>query len=98
MIQVDDSVLPFIFKELNSDLAIFTSALDGIIKSYPKVEGGAQPYLSNTLQRVFTYGMNEMRNFKDEFLSLEVLLYALMDGNDQVASLMKDNKFKKLTL
>ncbi|HLV42142.1 MAG TPA: ATP-dependent chaperone ClpB [Brumimicrobium sp.] len=98
MIQVDDSVLPFIFKELNSDLTIFTSALDSIIKNYPKVEGGGQPYLSNTLQRVFSYGMNEMRNFKDEFLSLEVLLYALMDGNDQVASLMKDNKFTKSTL
>lgn len=98
MIQVDDSVLPFIFKELNSDLAIFTSALDSIIKSYPKVQGGGQPYLSNTLQRVLNYGMNEMRNFKDEFLSLEILLYALMDGNDQVASLMKDNKFKKSTL
>ncbi|WP_417266024.1 ATP-dependent chaperone ClpB [Brumimicrobium sp.] len=98
MIQVDDSVLPFIFKELNSDLAIFTSALDSIIKSYPKVQGGGQPYLSNTLQRVLNYGMNEMRNFKDEFLSLEILLYAFMDGNDQVASLMKDNKFKKSTL
>lgn len=98
MIQVDDSVLPFIFKELNSDLHTFTLALDSIIKNYPKVQGGGQPYLSNTLQRVFSYGMNEMRNFKDEFLSLEVLLYALMDGNDQVASLMKDNKFTKSTL
>ncbi|PKR80785.1 ATP-dependent chaperone ClpB [Brumimicrobium salinarum] len=98
MIKVDDSVLPFIFKELNSDLPLFTKALDSIIKSYPKVEGGGQPYLSNTLQRVLNYGMNEMRNFKDEFLSLEILLYSLMDGNDQVSSLMKDNKFKKSTL
>ena len=98
MIRVDDSVLPFIFKELNSNLAMFKSALDSIIKNYPKVEGGGQPYLSNTLQRVFNYGMNEMRNFNDEFLSLEVLLYALIDGNDTVASLMKDNKFKKSTL
>ncbi|RFC53911.1 ATP-dependent chaperone ClpB [Brumimicrobium aurantiacum] len=97
MIQVDDNVLPFIFKEINSDLPLFTSALDSIIKSYPKVEGG-QPYLSNTLQRVLNYGMNEMRNFKDEFLSLEILLYSLLDGNDQVARLMKDNKFKKSTL
>lgn len=98
MIQVDDSVLPFIFKELNSDLSTFTLALDSIIKSYPKVEGGGQPYLSNTLQRVLNYGMNEMRNFKDEYLSLEVLLYSLMDANDQVSRLMKDNNFKKSNL
>lgn len=98
MIQVDDSVLPFIFKELGSDLHTFTLALDSIIKSYPKVEGATQAYLSNTLQRVLNYGMNEMRNFKDEYLSLEVLLYSFMDGNDQVAQLMKDNKFKKSTL
>src|SRR5690554_6350755 len=82
MIQVDHSLLTFIFKELNNDLAIFTSAMACIIISYPKVQGGGQPYLSNTLQRVLNYGMNEMRNFKDEFLSLEILLYALMDGNE----------------
>src|SRR5690554_3603782 len=98
MIQVDDSVLPFIFKELNSDLAIFTSALDSIIKSYPKVQGGGQPYLSNTLQRVLNYGMNEMRYCKDQLLSLEILLSASMAGNEQVASLMNDNKLKKATL
>ncbi|MFA5574535.1 MAG: ATP-dependent chaperone ClpB [Brumimicrobium sp.] len=96
MIMVDDSVLPFIFKEFDRDLITFTSALDSIIKSYPKVQGGNnQIYLSNSLQRVLSYGMNEMRNFKDEFLSLEVLLYALMDGNDAVGQLMKDNGFTK---
>ena len=98
MIKVDDSVLPFIFKELNGNLINFTKALDSIIKTYPKVEGGGQVYLSNVLQRVLTKGMTEMRNFKDEFLSLEVLLYALMDGGDQVARLLKDNGFKKSTL
>ena len=40
MIKVDDSVLPFIFKELNSDQSTFTMALDSVIKSYPKVDGG----------------------------------------------------------
>jgi ATP-dependent Clp protease ATP-binding subunit ClpB len=98
MIKVDDSVLPFIFKELNSDQSTFTMALDSIIKSYPKVEGGGQPYISNTLQKVLNYGMNEMRNFKDEYLSLEVLLFSLMDANDQVSRLMKDNNFKKSNL
>jgi ATP-dependent Clp protease ATP-binding subunit ClpB len=98
MIQVDDSVIPFIFKELKSDIGIFTQALDGIIKSYPKVEGTSEAYISNTLQRVFNYGMNEMRNFKDEYLSLEILLYSLLDANDQVSRLMKDNNFKKSNL
>ncbi|MDX1653499.1 MAG: ATP-dependent chaperone ClpB [Brumimicrobium sp.] len=98
MIQVDDSVIPFIFRELNSDLATFTNALDSIIKSYPKVQGGSQPYLSNTLQRVLNSGMTEMKNFKDEYLSLEILLYALIDANDQVARLMKDNNFNKTNL
>jgi ATP-dependent Clp protease ATP-binding subunit ClpB len=98
MIQVDDSVIPFIFKELNSSIETFTLALDSIVKSYPKVEGGSQPYLSNTLQRVFNFGINEMKNFKDEYLSLEILLYSLLDANDQVSRLMKDNNFNKTNL
>lgn len=98
MIQVDDNVLPFIFKELNSDLITFTRALDSIIKSYPKVQGGEQLFLSNALQKVVDNGINEMRNFKDEFLSLEVLLYSILEGRDQVAKLMKDNGFTPRTL
>ena len=97
MITVDDSVLPFIFKELNSNQNTFTLALDRIIESYPKVEGG-NPYLGNSLQRVLNYAMNEMKQFKDEFLSLEVLFYALLHANDQVSRLLNDNNFNKANL
>lgn len=97
MIKVDESVLPFIFKELNSNQNTFTQALDRIIEGYPKVEGG-QPYLSNTLQKVVNYAMNEMRQFKDEYLSLEIMLYALLDGNDAISRLLKDNNFNKTNL
>ena len=97
MLKVDDNVLPFIFKALHADFNVFTRALDSIIASYPKVSGG-QPYLSNTLQKVLNYGMNEMRNFNDEFLSLEIVLFSLLDGNDSVARLLKDNGFTKNNL
>ena len=97
MLKVDDNVLPFIFKVLHADFNIFTRALHSIIASYPKVSGG-QPYLSNTLQKVLNYGMNEMRNFNDEFLSLEIVLFSLLDGNDSVARLLKDNGFTKNNL
>lgn len=98
MIQVDDNVIPFIFKELNSDLVMFTRALDSIIKTYPKVQGDAKIYLSNTLQQVLNNAMNEMRNFKDEYLSLEVLLYTLLGEKDQIGQLMKDNGFSEKSL
>jgi ATP-dependent Clp protease ATP-binding subunit ClpB len=97
MIKVDDNVLPFIFKELNSNQNNFTLALDRIIEGYPKVQGG-NPYLGNGLQRVLNYAMNEMKQFQDEFLSLEVLLYSLLDANDQVSRLLKDNNFTKTNL
>ncbi len=97
MLKVDYNVLPFIFKALHADFNVFTRALDSIIASYPKVSGG-QPYLSNTLQKVLNYGMNEMRNFNDEFLSLEIVLFSLLDGNDSVARLLKDNGFTKNNL
>lgn len=61
------------------------------------MEGG-NPYLGNSLQRVLNYAMNEMKQFKDEFLSLEVLLYALLDANDQVSRLLNDNNFNKANL
>jgi len=94
MFSVDENVLPYLLKELNIDTTILKQLVDKIIDSYPKVSGG-QLHLSQNLNSAMLKGMEAMKSFKDEYLSLEILFYAFLDGNDAVARLLKDQGIDK---
>jgi ATP-dependent Clp protease ATP-binding subunit ClpB len=94
---VDQEVTPYLLGKLNVNPKIVEVTVDRIIESYPKVSGG-QIYLSQACNRVLQYALSELKNFGDEFVSLELLLYALLDATDSTGKLLKDNKITKSTL
>lgn len=94
ILEVDENVTPFLFKKLGVNIERFTQVLDSIISSYPKVEGGEIQFsraASTTINKSFTY----LKEFDDEFVSIEHLLLALIDSKDQVSQLMNDNGISK---
>jgi ATP-dependent Clp protease ATP-binding subunit ClpB len=94
---VDQEVTPYLLGKLNVNPKIVEATVDRIIETYPKVSGG-QIYLSPACNRVLQYALSELKNFGDEFVSLELLLYALLDATDSTGKLLKDNKITKSTL
>lgn len=88
---VDKDVTPYLLQKLNVDIQNVTQVLDRIIGGYPKVTGG-QLHLSQALHKILTDAMNELRNFGDEYVSIEILLYALLNANDSTGRLLKDLK------
>lgn len=68
-----------------------------VIKSLPKVSGG-QPYLSQNLNQVLVQAKTVMKSFKDEYVTLEHLLLALLKGNDQAARMLKDAGLREESL
>ncbi|MEY3586419.1 MAG: hypothetical protein RLZZ243_1483 [Bacteroidota bacterium] len=94
---VDQEVIPFILKKLSVNQPIFLAALDRIVDSYPKVSGG-QVYLSSGANRILQYALGELKNFGDEFVSIELLFYSLLEANDTIGRLLKDNKLTKSVL
>ncbi len=97
ILTADKDVVPYLFSKLNVNTAIVEQTLDKILDSYAKVSGG-QLYLSSNAQKTLNNAFNEMKNFGDEYLSIELLLYAMLDGSDNVAQLLKDNKITKKNL
>jgi len=89
LIQTDENVISYLFKKLNVNQTRIESALEAIIKSFPKVSGGNQ-YLSNDANQLLTKAQSYLKEFGDEFVSVEHILLALIDGKNQVASLLKD--------
>ncbi len=87
--EVDENVAPFIFKKLNVNLPLFKQILDSIIQSFPKVSGGEIQFsrdASTTLNEAEIIS----KKMKDEFVSVEHLLIAILQSKSKVAQVMKD--------
>ena len=87
---VDDNVVPFLLKKNNISIQVLQQALDRIIGGYPKVAGG-EPYLADSGKKALQAAMAKLKDFGDEFISIEHLVMGIMAGSDQVAQLLKDS-------
>lgn len=91
ILEVDENVAPFLFKKLNVNLPIFKQALDKIMERYPKVENATGQYLSADANQVLVKAQTYLKEFKDEYVSVEHLLLGLLTTKDVIGQLMKDN-------
>lgn len=97
ILEVDENVTPFLLKKLNINPASFTKTVDSMIQSLPKVSGG-QPYLSGASNTALGKASTYLKEYKDDFISIEHLLLGLLHSGDAVASLMKDSGLKEKEL
>jgi ATP-dependent Clp protease ATP-binding subunit ClpB len=89
ILDTDENVSSYLFKKLNVNTSILENKLEEIIQSYPRVSG-QQPYLSTATNTLLQGAQKELREFKDEFVSIEHLVLALLSSKDKVSSLLKD--------
>jgi len=90
ILEVDENVTPFILKKIGINQTNFSKTVEAIVTSYPKVSGG-QPYLSNNANQTIAKATNYLKEFKDEYITIEHLLLGILLSNDSVAQLLKDN-------
>ena len=90
MLEVDENVVPFLLKKLDVNMPVFNQALDRIVSSYPKVTGGEQ-YLSSDANQALQKASRYLKEFKDQFVSIEHILLGILEGKDETARLLKDN-------
>jgi len=90
MLVVDENVIPYLLKKMNVNLDVFMPALDRMIDAFPKVSGGDQ-FLSNDATKAIQKAIALSQESKDEFVSLEHLLLAILSVNDKTSRLLKEN-------
>ena len=90
IIKADESVSDFILKKSGVNIPAFKTQLEKTIRSFPKVEGGDKEYLSNDSNKALARAKNLIKEFSDEYISVEILLLAIAQGTDKGASLLKD--------
>lgn len=89
MLEVDQDVIPFLFNNMQIDTNRINQALSSQLQSYPKVQGG-QIYLASQAQQVINNAQQEANKRGDEFVSLEVLLYAMLLSSNTAGNILKD--------
>ena len=94
IIATDDAVLPFLGNEFNINWKAVEQVLNQLINNYPKVSG-TQIYFSGNSNQIIQNAQQSLSDFGDEFVSVELLLYSMLDTKDDVSKILKDNKITK---
>ena len=90
ILTVDDNVTPFLFKKLNVGLDIFGKALEKVVESFARVEGGNQ-FLSQKANASIIKAAEFAKKMGDEFVSIEHLLLGILSSSDDTSQMLKDN-------
>ncbi|HRS53335.1 MAG TPA: ATP-dependent chaperone ClpB [Bacteroidales bacterium] len=89
ILAVDENVIPFILKKLNVNLNICNKIIDKQLQSLPKVVGG-DFYFSSSAKLALQRATDYLKEFGDEFVSLEHLLLGIFASGDAVSQMLKD--------
>jgi ATP-dependent Clp protease ATP-binding subunit ClpB len=89
LLSVDINVISYILKKLNVNINRISEVLDAQIQSFPKVSG-SEIYLSSGANSALQKAISYLKEFKDEFVSVEHVLLGLLETGDKVSSILKD--------
>ena len=85
-----DSLVKFIFQKIGVPEESIIRQLDKEIASLPKVSN-AEPYLSSKANDVFQEAENQAQKFGDQYVTVEIILFALFKVQSEVSTILKDN-------
>ncbi|MDR2556576.1 MAG: ATP-dependent chaperone ClpB [Bacteroidales bacterium] len=87
ILSVDENVAPHLLKKLGVNISRFATLLDDEIAKQPRSNG--EPYLANDGQQVIFKAPNLLKEFHDEFVTIEVLLLSILEQGGAAARLLK---------
>ncbi|MBP6826114.1 MAG: ATP-dependent chaperone ClpB [Saprospiraceae bacterium] len=90
MLNVDDSVTDFLLKKAGVNMPRFEQELDKLIWETPKVAGADKQYLTNEANKAIAAAKTLLKDYGDEYISLELMLLGVAKGSDKAARLLRE--------
>ena len=90
LFEVDENVTPFVLNKLGVNTDLFKQTLENILNSFPKVEGGEIQFSRNA-GTMLNEASIIAKKMKDEYVSIEHLLLAMLKSKGATMQLLKDN-------
>ncbi|MFB9844919.1 ATP-dependent chaperone ClpB [Mucilaginibacter ginsenosidivorans] len=89
LLLVDENVVTYLLKKLNVNLNRLNETLDEQIASFPKVSG-SEIYLSSEANSALQKAQSYLKEFKDEFVSVEHILLGILAAGGKASTALKD--------
>ncbi|HEY4197796.1 MAG TPA: ATP-dependent chaperone ClpB [Mucilaginibacter sp.] len=89
LLLVDENVISYLLKKLNVNLNRLNDTLDEQIASFPKVSG-SDVYLSSESNSALQKAQSYLKEFKDEFVSVEHILLGILAAGGKTSTALKD--------
>ena len=83
-------VTNYIFQKLGMNGQQIAMLLRQEMQHLPRVQGGGRPYLSNETNQILMNAEDTAKKMGDEFVSVEPILLAIVQGNSTAARILKD--------
>lgn len=90
ILEGDVNTSHFLLEKQQVSIATLKSRLETLINNYPQVHGSQQVFLGNELSSAFTKAQAYLKEFGDEFVSVELILLGILTGKDNVARLLQE--------
>ena len=97
LMEVDNNVLPFVFKKLQVNFSLLKKMTDSSLKSLPKISGG-NLILSPKASKTLINAVNISKACKDEFVATQHILTALFESEGIISQMLKDQGVSKKNL
>ncbi len=96
LLEQEDGVVPAVFKKLSVDVEDLKGETDDILNDLPKIAvgmgGAGQLFLSPAMAKALQGAERVAAQFKDQYISTEHLLLALIDSRKEIADILKKSK------
>ncbi|MBN1211239.1 MAG: ATP-dependent chaperone ClpB [candidate division Zixibacteria bacterium] len=94
LLKQEEGLVGQLVKKLGVDPEELAGEVENAIKMLPHQTGG-QLYPSNEFSQVLYKAENELKNFKDEYVSVEHLFLALLEVKSKAQEILKNNGIKR---
>ena len=91
LLDQEDSPVDYLLKKNNVTVNLVDNKLDELIKKLPKTNGEPAQSIGREANNVVLRAGAALKQFKDEFVTPEHILLAIVQGTDAVAKLLKDS-------
>ncbi len=90
IIDIDEQLTEFLFQKMEVSIPTLIKQLEAQMKKYPTVEGSDKQFLTNDSNAALAKAKKLMKEFGDEFISIELILLGILAGKDKGAQILKD--------
>ncbi len=90
IIDTDEKLAEFIFQKVGINVPLLKRDINKELERYPKVSGVDKQFLTNDSNKALAEAKKMLKEFGDEFISIELIILGIMRGTDRGAKILKD--------